>query len=154
MINMIKLFLITLFLFILFIFNTSDTLAAIRVPVPNSVPNLAQNPTTSPVPRLQNIFSANPLPASPQPGYPGFANLGAIVSSFFIIALNIAVVLTLFWLVWGVYQYIIAGGDKEGLQHARSRITWALVGLLFLAAAYLIAQYAAEFLEPKGGIIF
>lgn len=114
----------------------------------------AASPTPSPIPRLQNIFSANPLPTAPSAGSPGFANLGAIVSSFFIIALNIAVTLSLFWLVWGVYQYIIAGGDKEGLQNARLRITWALVGLLFLAGAYLIAQYGAEIVQPRGSILF
>lgn len=77
------------------------------------------------------------------------ATLGNVLSGFFEIAFFIAAFLSFFWLVWGAFQYIYAGGNKENLAKARSRITWAIVGLLLVSAALLVAQFAQQILQPK-----
>lgn len=79
------------------------------------------------------------------------ATLGKLVSAFFNLFFYIFVFLTFFWLVWGIFQYIAAGGEKQKLAEARSRITWAIVGLLIISVALLVAQFAAEILKPKFG---
>lgn len=81
----------------------------------------------------------------------GSATLGAVLSDLFEIALFLAGFLAFFWLVWGAFQYITAGGNKENLAKARSRITWAIVGLAVVALALLVAQFAAQILQPRGG---
>lgn len=80
------------------------------------------------------------------------ATLGAILSDLFIIALYLAIFLTFFWLVWGTFQYLFAGGNKESLAKARSRITWAIVGFIIILLAFAITQYAAQILQPRFGI--
>ena len=94
-----------------------------------------------------------------QPGYgisptfsflPG-AKLGDIISRFFEVAIFLAGFLAFFWLVWGAFQYIFAGGNKENLAKARGRITWAIVGLILTILAFLVAQFAQQILQPRGG---
>jgi uncharacterized membrane protein len=58
-----------------------------------------------------------------------------------------------FWVFWGVFQYIFAGGDKNALAAARKRIQWALVGFLLIVVMILVAQYAGQIfpqLLPNG----
>lgn len=82
---------------------------------------------------------------------PEFKTLGDFVSGLFNIAFYLAAFLAFFWLVWGAFQYIYAGGDKEKLARAKARVTWAIVGLILVALAFLVAQFAAEILKPRGG---
>lgn len=43
-----------------------------------------------------------------------------------------------FMLLWGGVQWIMAGGDKEGTEKARKRITSALIGLAIVFSAYAL----------------
>lgn len=98
----------------------------------------------------------NDILKTPNFGIPGFkfgptSTLGDIISGFFQIAFFLAGFLAFFWFVWGAFQYIFAGGDKEKLGKARSRITWAIVGLIIVALAFTISQFAQQILKPRGG---
>lgn len=42
--------------------------------------------------------------------------------------------------VWGAVQMILSGGDKEAISKARSRITWAIVGIVLMSLSYFIFQ--------------
>ncbi|OGE17041.1 hypothetical protein A3F00_00485 [Candidatus Daviesbacteria bacterium RIFCSPHIGHO2_12_FULL_37_11] len=79
------------------------------------------------------------------------ANLGAVLTDLFSIVITLAFFLAFFWLVWGAFQYITAGGNKEGLAKARARITWAIIGLILITAAFLVAQFAQQIILPRGG---
>lgn len=76
-------------------------------------------------------------------------DLGTIVSGFTNIAFLVGGFLVLFWFTWGVFQYIVAQGDKEKLAHARSRMTWSIIGFIFLIASFLLSQYASTIFQPK-----
>jgi TRAP-type C4-dicarboxylate transport system permease small subunit len=84
------------------------------------------------------------------------AKLADVLSGLLNIAIYLAIFMTFFWLVWGAFQYILASGKKEELAKARSRITWALIGLMVVITAYLITTYAAEIFPPvnKGDLPF
>lgn len=47
--------------------------------------------------------------------------------------------ITFFFLLLGGIQWITAGGDKEGTEKARKKITAALIGLAIVFSAYAIA---------------
>ncbi len=70
-----------------------------------------------------------------------FNRLSDFVSGLFNIGFTIAGFLMVFWLSWGIFEYIFAGGDKEKLGKAQKRITWAIVGFLLVAVAFLIRQF-------------
>lgn len=83
-----------------------------------------------------------------------FVDLASLLSPVLNIIFYIAVFLTFYYLVWGALSYIMAQGQKENLAKARSRITWALVGLMVTLLSYFIAKYAAEIFKPTGVVPF
>jgi hypothetical protein len=52
--------------------------------------------------------------------------------------LGIAGVISFIFLLWGGLQWIMAGGDKEGTEKARKKITAALIGLAIVFSAYAL----------------
>lgn len=85
----------------------------------------------------------------PPPGFkPEFVKFGDVLSSFFNIVIFVAFFLMFIWTAWGVFEYIFAGGNKEGLGKARKRITWAIVGFILLLLTFAIKQFA-EGLIPQ-----
>ncbi len=82
-------------------------------------------------------------------------DLASLVSGLLNIAFYIAVFLAFYYLVWGAFAYLMAQGDKENLQKARARITWAIIGLIVVFLAFLIIKWGAEIFPPtKGGLPF
>lgn len=60
--------------------------------------------------------------------------------------LVLAGLVAFFFLLLGGLQWILAGGDKEGTEKARKRITAALIGLVVIFSAYAIMILASQFL--------
>lgn len=75
-------------------------------------------------------------------------DIGGIIHSVSSVALYIGGFIMFVWLVWGIFQYIIAEGNKENLAKARARIRWALLGFLILILAFLASDAYREFLAP------
>lgn len=75
--------------------------------------------------------------------------LGDIISASLDIVFLIASFLMFIWMLWGIFQYIFAGGNKESLAKARSRITWAIVGFCIVLLSFTIWQYAKEIFSPN-----
>ena len=83
-----------------------------------------------------------------------FKDLASLLSPLLNIVFYVALFLAFYFLVWGAFAYIMAGGKKEELAKARSRITWAIVGLIIVLLAFSIGKYAGEILKPSGGLPF
>ena len=94
---------------------------------------------------LQDLFSNNPIPNL------NVTTGGQLVSRLLETAFYAAGFLAFFWLVWGAFLYITASGKKEELQKARSRITYAIIGLVVVILAYFITKFASEILPPQNG---
>lgn len=77
---------------------------------------------------------------NPSPG-PSITDLGGLVSGLLNIGFFIAGFLMVAWMFWGVFQYIFAGGNKDGLAKARSRMMYAAIGFTLVAASFLISDY-------------
>lgn len=87
-------------------------------------------------------------------GYPDLrpelsgASLGSLISQFTSLALMIAGVLMFIWFIWGVFEYIFAGGNKDSLGKARKRMTWAIVGFLIFTISFAVSQYVSTIFKP------
>ena len=90
----------------------------------------------------------NPI-LTPALGQLGLDKLGTILSNIFQAVLTLALIIGgivfLFMLIWGGYQFLTAGGDKEALGQARKRLISALVGLTILLCILLIIRLASQF---------
>ena len=78
----------------------------------------------------------------------GFAPLTGL-ETIFANVLNVITVLAgfavLLMLVIGAFRYMTAQGDPKAVGAARSTITWALVGLFFIIAAWFVVLFISQF---------
>jgi hypothetical protein len=72
-----------------------------------------------------------------------FANVVGIVST-------IAGFASLTMILIGGFRYIFAQGDPKAVGQARLTITWAVAGLVFVVASFLIVQFIAGFVSLPG----
>ena len=80
------------------------------------------------------------------PPKPGYSDLGKFITNILVLAFGLALLVVLVMLVWGAFEWIVSGGDKEAVGKARSRIINALIGLAVLAVAFALARVAGQFL--------
>lgn len=76
----------------------------------------------------------------------GYNDLGRFITNIISLAFIVAVILVLLMLVWGAFEWITSGGDKEHVASARGRIINALIGLAILAVAFALFRFAGQFL--------
>ena len=76
----------------------------------------------------------------------GFPSLGNFITNTLTIAFLVALLVVLAMLIWGAFEWITSGGDKEAVGKARGRIINALIGLAILAIAFALTRVAAQFL--------
>lgn len=75
----------------------------------------------------------------------GYGDIGNFVTNILTLAFGIGLLMVLVMLVWGAFDWITSGGDKEAVGKARSKIINALIGMAVLAVAYALAKLAADF---------
>ncbi|MBI2021474.1 hypothetical protein HYS93_01155 [Candidatus Daviesbacteria bacterium] len=87
---------------------------------------------------LDSFFGrVEPPPAISSIGF-GSSGLGKFFGNIIKIIYAVAGIAFIFMIVWGAFQWIISGGDKESIAKARARIMQAIVGIVILALAALI----------------
>ncbi len=67
-----------------------------------------------------------------------YSKLGSYIGTIISIILGIAVIIALFFLIYGGIKWILSGGDKGGVEAARNTIVAAIVGLVITFLAFLI----------------
>lgn len=68
----------------------------------------------------------------------GIATTQLFLSNFISLAFGIAGTVTIFMLLWGGFEYVTAGGDKEAAQRAAKRMTNAFIGLALILSLFAI----------------
>jgi hypothetical protein len=84
------------------------------------------------IPGGQTINAPSSIPSG------GIDRVSTIFRNTFTIMLLICISLALIYLVLGGIQWITSGGDKTKLQAARSKFTWAIIGLVVAFSAFAI----------------
>ena len=97
---------------------------------------LAMTATSFAAPANDNL---NPCPESGQFSVIcGFNDMGAVLGFVITIAFIIAILIALFFLIWGGIKWISSGGDKGGVEAARNQIIAAVIGLIIVFLAFFI----------------
>lgn len=76
----------------------------------------------------------------------GFKDIGNFTSNALTLMFGLALLVVLVMLIWGAFEWITSGGDKEAVGKARGRIINALIGLAVLAVAYALTKIGAQFI--------
>jgi len=84
-------------------------------------------------------FAQFKLPDKPE-GLPG-GELPALIAQIVQAGLLLVGVIALGFIVYGGFKYILSRGNESEVEAAKSTITYAVVGLLFIGAAYAIVSF-------------
>ena len=95
----------------------------------------------------------NTIP-SPTGLNPDFKDLASFLTPLLNIVFYIAAFVAFFYILWGAFSYLTAQGKKEDLAKARTRITWAIIGLIIVFLAFIFTKFIAEVFKPQGGLPF
>lgn len=95
---------------------------------------------------VKAAFAASPSPIVISPPPQGYKDLGAFVTNALTLAFIVAILVVLAMLVWGAFEWVTSGGDKDHVASARNRIINALVGLAVLAIAFALARLFGQFI--------
>lgn len=75
----------------------------------------------------------------------GLTQIEQVLSSVISASVGIAFIASLVFLVWAGIKYLTSGGEPKAIASAHQTVTWALLGITFLAIAWLILQLIQAF---------
>ncbi|MFH0937084.1 MAG: pilin [Candidatus Daviesbacteria bacterium] len=90
--------------------------------------------------KAQEIFGRIiPPPAIGNLG-PGSAGVSNVLSKIIQLIYSAASIIFVFMVIISAVQWILSGGDKEAVSNARKRLTWAIIGIIVLALAFVFIK--------------
>lgn len=92
---------------------------------------------------LGNKQKSGAIPGIPAVGNPN-TSPGSLVSNGLRIMYILGGLTVLVFMVWGAFDWITSGGDKEKLSSAQKKITNSLIGLALLALSAFIVSLAGQ----------
>ena len=78
-------------------------------------------------------------------GGEGAGGISLVLSNLVILIYIVAGIVFVFWILWGAFQWITSGGEKEAVAAARSRIVNAIICIILFAVAFAIIQIVGTF---------
>lgn len=90
--------------------------------------------------------NGTPIPISPVDGMPhGGAELLSPIIQWVVAGLLVLVTLAaLFFLIWGGISWIMSGGEEEKIAEARSKIVYAILGLIIAFLSFFIVNSVGQ----------
>jgi hypothetical protein len=98
---------------------------------------------------IQNAFGKinPPAPASNYTSGNGAQGLSAFVTNLINLIFIVGALVFVFMLVWGAFQWMTSGGEKEKVAEARKRITYAIIGMVLMAVTFLLLSILGKLLH-------
>ncbi len=91
------------------------------------------------------MVSQSQLIASGSSNPPQLSELTDVFGNALTAFLGLGGILLFVMLVTGGFQFMTAGGDPKAISQAWKTLTFALIGLILVATAYLILTFVADF---------
>lgn len=68
--------------------------------------------------------------------------------------ISLLFIYTFFLFIWGVYNYLINGGDSKKRQDGGRHILWGIVGMAIMISVYGIIRFVADSVGQGGNLPF
>lgn len=75
----------------------------------------------------------------------GAFGISQFLSNLIALFYAIAAIVLIFMLIWGAFEWLTSGGDKEKIASARGRIISAIIGMILFAIAFAVIQVLGVF---------
>lgn len=92
--------------------------------------------TISPPPELEPFI---------KPDLTGAAGISKFLSNLVALIYSLAIIVLIFMILWGAFDWITSEGDKEKIDSARKKIINAVIGILLFAVAFALIQVLGQF---------
>lgn len=76
---------------------------------------------------------------------PTLKGLEVIFNNVVSVVLGFAAIVLFIMFLSGGFKYITAGGDPKGVEEAKKTLTYAIAGMVLLAASFLILSFIGNF---------
>jgi TRAP-type C4-dicarboxylate transport system permease small subunit len=77
-----------------------------------------------------------------------------IISVALNLAIIAAIIICLFMLIWGGFDWITSEGDKQKVANARQRLAMAIIGLIVVFLSFMIVNIVSTFFFGAGAHFF
>lgn len=84
------------------------------------------------------VYFSTPSVYADNPGPAGVLQLQEMLQRFINLSVALAFLATTVMLVWGGFKLLTSGGEPKLINEGWQVITWALLGIVFMAAAWII----------------
>ena len=93
-------------------------------------------------------INGNTIPINPPANIPtgGPAQLGSILGYLIEVLMFFGILLSLLYLIWGGFDWIMSSGDKQKLANSKQKLIYALVGLATIFMAFFIINLISTIL--------
>jgi len=102
---------------------------------------LAQDPRSV----FGTIKAPNEILPLIQKGGEGAGGISLVLNNLITLIYIFAGIFFVFMILWGAFQWLTSGGEKEAVAAARGRITNAVIGIILFAVAFAIIQIVGTF---------
>ncbi|MCL4365668.1 hypothetical protein M1437_00365 [Patescibacteria group bacterium] len=75
----------------------------------------------------------------------GGGAISQFLSNFVTLLFSVAAIVLIFMIIWGAFEWLTSGGDKEKLSSAQKRIINAIIGIILFAVAFAIIRVLGQF---------
>lgn len=75
----------------------------------------------------------------------GIDSIGEILRVGILFLFVASVLLSLTFIIWGGFDWITAGGNKESVGRARQKLLWAMFGLFVVFTAFAVINFVGKF---------
>ena len=75
----------------------------------------------------------------------GLQQIEELFTRIISIIVGLGFVALLVMLVWAGFKYLMSGGEQKAVSQAHQIVTWALLGIVFMAVAWLVLQLIENF---------
>lgn len=75
----------------------------------------------------------------------GLTEIENIFSSLISVIVSLGFIVMLVFIVMAGFKYLTSGGEPKALQAAHHTLVWAILGVVFMAVAWLVLQLISNF---------
>lgn len=93
--------------------------------------------TISPPPALKGLVEEEAKRAG--------GGISFFFSNLIVLIYAVAIIVLIFMILWGAFEWITSEGEKEKIEAARNKIIHAIIGIVLFAVAFAIIQVLGQF---------
>ncbi|MDD5415440.1 MAG: pilin [Candidatus Daviesbacteria bacterium] len=79
------------------------------------------------------------------PDAAGLTEIERVIGNVISVIVGLGLIAMLVMLIWSGFKFLFSGGDPKAVEVARLTFAWAILGIIFMAIAWLILQLIASF---------